>query len=86
MRQPSAWRTETCEPRRSSVARRAELEAERREPFVEQRDDELRERDALRAQRVDPGLRDELRSDLDGDEPEDRRRAREEAPDARTGS
>src|SRR6185312_17493917 len=63
------------------LARRAELEPERRETLVEQLDHELGQGDALRSDRLDTGLGDELRADLDRDEPGDRRRAGEEAAD-----
>ena len=65
------------------VARCAEREPERREALVVQRDDELGQRDALLTERLDPRFSHQLRTDLDGGEPQDRRRPGEEAADAR---
>ena len=68
---------------RGGVARRAEREAERREPGVVQGDDQLGQRDRLAVQRGDAGLGGEARALLHGGEAEDRRRAGEEAADRR---
>ena len=64
------------------LARRAELEPERREPGVMEVDDERGQRDALLAEAVDAGLGDQPGALLHGREPEDRRRPGEEAADS----
>jgi hypothetical protein len=70
-------------PAPGRVARAGELEAERGQVLVAQVDRELGEGGGLLAQGFDPRFPDQACTLLDGHQSEDRRRAREEAANAR---
>ena len=78
----SGWRTVRWLPRRCRVAGRRHLEAQRREPLVDEVARQRRERHALRPHPVDAGLLEQGDALVDRGHAEDRRACRPRSPAA----